>query len=51
MKLTGPKKTRKQKNPGISDVNVSGTHKKNLKICSALVINIMVTGKVGKTFC
>ena len=28
MNLTGPNKTRKQKNPGISGVNVSGTFKK-----------------------
>jgi len=28
MNLTGPNKTRKQKNPGISDVNVFGPFKK-----------------------
>jgi hypothetical protein len=38
MNLTGPNKTRKQKNPGKSDANVSGPFPpKNLRICSALV--------------
>jgi hypothetical protein len=37
MNLTGPNRTRKQKNPGISDVNVSRPFKRNLRICSALV--------------